>query len=1050
MSSGAQCTSCGATLPAADAKFCMDCGSPQSRPEPSAEVRKTVTLLFTDVSGSTSLGEALDPEALRGVMGRYFEVARAAVERHGGVVEKFVGDAVLAVFGLPEVREDDAVRAVRAAADLQRAMAVLVEELAQTQAVRLAIRTGVNTGPVVTGTDRAGGSFATGDAVNTAARLEQAAQPGEVLLGQATYELVRDAVEVVEVEPLELKGKAGRVRAHRLVAVDAEAEGRTRRHDAPMVGREREARALEDALERTVELGRAHLVTVTGGPGIGKTRLVADFLERAGSRVTVLSGRCLSYGRGITYFPLVQILREGAGLAGTESPEVVRHAVSEVLADLETGERVTDVLLPLLGAGGEPGSAEDTQAAVVAFLERVAMRRPVVVQVDDLHWAEPALLDLLDLVREETADLPLLLVGQARPELLENRPSWGQGATNAVTIGLEPFDTDTVRASVVALLGEGVPLEVEGAVTRWSGGNPLFVQEIVTHLRETGVLVPDGDGWLVVGDLESAGVPATVSALLAARLERLPAVERAVLHAISVVGLELTGPEAAALAGEDAVRVLPALARRDLLRRVRGSAGDSWAFRHVLIRDVAYDALPKAERSRLHAAFADHLDADGGLLGGEGPALVAHHRHQAAKYAAQLAPTAPATVTLADVAAEAAVVAAELVVGKQLEATLELLRDALGLPVTPTLRRALLFTLLLHVESSFRPDLVPEVLQELEKALTDADPGGLERRSLEMSRMATALSRAEPVDTAVLRGIAEEVLREAETVGADVHLQLALLTLTGTYAADARWEPVVELSRAHAGSGRGFGDFIQAWVHAALFHGPRHLSEMVRSVEAARAVALTAAAREGRDIEATVARVAQGDLEAAASLDERIAPDRRALVHVGHRVQLAQALELAGRLAESVELLGEIVEELVEADDLSHASTYLGIQALLSYECGHDLDDVAATVDRAASWTSPYDVVSVALVETGQALVALRRGRLEVAASRLEAALAAIDRSDQLMVQGQVRRLLAEVPRTLGDVAGERRLLAEALDRFDRKGVVTWRTEIVRRLDELT
>lgn len=1051
MFSAAECPACGASLVTATAKFCMECGTPLVPLEPPVEVRKTVTLLFTDVTGSTALGEALDPEALRGLMGRYFAVARAAVERHGGVVEKFVGDAVLAVFGLPDVREDDALRAVRAAADLQAGMAVLADELASAQGVTLAIRTGVNTGPVVTGAERAGGSFATGDAVNTAARLEQAAGPGEVLLGQPTYDLVRDAVEAVEVEPVAAKGKAERVRAHRLVSVDAAAAGRARRPDAPLVGREREVRALEDALERTIELGRGHLVTITGGPGLGKTRLVTDFLERAGSRATVLSGRCLSYGRGITYFPLVQILRDGAGLIGTESPEITKHAVGEVLADLPVGDRLAEVLLPLLGAGGEPGSAEDTHEAVVRFLEQVALRRPVVLQVDDLHWAEPPLLDLLDLVRQETADLPLLLVGQARPELLEQRPSWGQGATNAVTIGLEPFDASATRSSLASMLGEGVPAEVEEAVARWSGGNPLFVEEIVTHLRETGLLLAVDGGWTVIGELESAGVPATVSALLAARLGRLPAAEQSVLQAISVVGLELTNTETTALAGADAERTLSSLVRRDLLRRVRGPLGDTWAFRHVLIREAAYDALPMAERSRLHTVLADHLDADPGQAGGERPAFVAHHRLQAATYAAQLAPHAPATVALADAAAGAAAAATEEVVGKEQSPVADILRDALALPVSMSWRRHLLMSLLAHLETFYLHDQVPEVLDELDVAFADAPKDGLEWRTLEMSRLAVVLNSAEPVDPRPLRAAAEEVYRSAQAAGEPLPLHLSLLALISTYAMEARWEPILALLREHFGTGRrAFADYARSLEHAALFHGPRHLSEILSHAREGAANALTAATRVIRELEVTVTEVALGEPAALASLDERTTPEKMALAsHFWFRLHQAQALELAGRLDESAQVLGGMVVSMIEVEDVTHASTYLAMEALQRYQCGLDATEVAAMIERAATWTSPYDVVSVAMVETGRALTALRRGDHERALSHSSTALSTIDRSDQLLEQASLRRLLAEIPRTLGDVVQEHRLLSEALTLYDRKGVVTWRPEVVERLAQL-
>src|SRR4051794_39876008 len=310
------CDACGADLPST-AKFCPQCGTP-ALGAADRETRRTVTLLFTDVTGSTAMGEQLDAEAYRAVMGRYFTTARTAVERHGGVVEKFVGDAVLAVFGIPEAHEDDALRAVRAADELNHEVAELSVRLTAQLDVRLAIRTGVNTGSVVAGTARAGGSFATGDAVNTAARLEQAAGPGEILLGATTYALVRDAVVAEATEPFLAKGKSEPVPAFRLVRVLDAARGRRGREDVALVGRARESRVLDDAFTRIVASGRSHQVTTLGPAGIGKSRLTGDFLARVGNQATVARGRCLSYGQGITYWPLVQALRDALHLSGTE------------------------------------------------------------------------------------------------------------------------------------------------------------------------------------------------------------------------------------------------------------------------------------------------------------------------------------------------------------------------------------------------------------------------------------------------------------------------------------------------------------------------------------------------------------------------------------------------------------------------------------------------------------------------------------------------------------------------------------------------------------
>jgi len=432
------------------ARFCPACGAPVVVAE--AEVRKTVTLLFCDVAGSTALGERLDPEALRGVMSRYFAAAREAVLRHGGTVEKFVGDAVLAVFGIPEVREDDALRAVRAAAELRDCLADLSQELMGSMGIELAVRTGVNTGSVVAGSAHAGGSFATGDAVNTAARLEQAAAPGEVLIGASTLWLVRDAVEVEAVAPLAVKGKAEPLAAYRLVQVLDSERGRSRHPDAALVGRGRESLALADALARTTQDGRGRLVTVLGPAGMGKTRLVEHFLAGLGQDVQVLRGRCVSYGRGITFWPIVQLLRQAAGLIGEETPESTEKALLALMDTAPDKGAVVAVLLPLLGLGGEPGGADEIFWAVRGVLEHLAGHGPLVVSVEDIHWAEPTLLDLLERLREEARDVPLLIVCQARPELLEQRPGWGGGALNAITFLLEPLTGGHTAALLEGLL----------------------------------------------------------------------------------------------------------------------------------------------------------------------------------------------------------------------------------------------------------------------------------------------------------------------------------------------------------------------------------------------------------------------------------------------------------------------------------------------------------------------------------------------------------------------------------------------------------------------
>ncbi len=393
-------------------RFCGACGTELAPAAAPRQVRKTVTIVFCDVTGSTALGERLDPEALRRTMGRYFEEIRAVVERHGGLVEKFIGDAVMAVFGIPTAHEDDAVRAVRAVAEIRERLQALGEELA----VSLSFRTGVNTGEVVAGE---GETLVTGDAVNVAARFEQAAAAGEILIGAETYRLVRNAVTVEAVEPLELKGKAEPVPAYRLVAVDPLAPGSARHLDVPIVGRVREQSRLLDDFEDVVSGGSCHLFTLLGPAGVGKSRLVQQFLSDVAGRAEVWSSRCLHYGDDITYWPLVEMLIQ----MGVEPDAVI---------------------------GGSPA---ETQLAFRRLLEERATLQPQILLLDDLHWAEALFLDLVEHIADWSRDAPILLLCVARPELLETRQGWGGGKLNATTILLEPLsaeDSDELIARLAA------------------------------------------------------------------------------------------------------------------------------------------------------------------------------------------------------------------------------------------------------------------------------------------------------------------------------------------------------------------------------------------------------------------------------------------------------------------------------------------------------------------------------------------------------------------------------------------------------------------------
>ena len=454
--------------------LCCRTGSPV----PGREQRKTVTVLFCDVTGSTELGERLDPEALRALLARYFERTKTIVERHGGTVEKFIGDAVMAVFGVPVLHEDDALRALRAAVEIRDAFPELGIEG----------RVGVATGEVVTGTEE---RLATGDAVNIAARLEQAARPGEILIGWESYRLTRDAAEVEKLEPLELKGKARPVAAYRLLSVHGE-EGFRRHGLAPMVGRAREQRQLASVWERTTSERACELFTILGAAGVGKSRLVAEFLDSLDDTL-IVRGRCLPYGEGITYWPVAEVLGQ---LPEAEPEPVAAETIRALLGDKQL---VT--------------SSEEIAWAFRKHLEVVASDRPLVCVFDDLHWGEETFLDLVEHVADLSRGTPILLLCMARPDLLDRRTGWGGGKINTTTVLLEPLSSEESERLIANLadLDESLRTRVREAAE----GNPLFVEEMVALLEESG-------GGTVM-------VPPTIQALLAARLDQLDSAERAVL-----------------------------------------------------------------------------------------------------------------------------------------------------------------------------------------------------------------------------------------------------------------------------------------------------------------------------------------------------------------------------------------------------------------------------------------------------------------------------------------------------------------------------------------
>ena len=564
------------------------------------------------------MGERLDPESVRAVMSRYFDTMRRVLERHGGTVEKFIGDAVMAVFGIPALREDDALRAVRAADEMRAALAELNRELMIEWGVSIASRTGVNTGEVVAGDTATGATLATGDAVNVAARLEQSAQAGQILIGEPTFRLVRDAVLVDQVQPLALKGKSQALAAYQLVAVTPPTSTARISTVVPMVGRARELELLVEAFERARKEGQVHLVTVVGAPGVGKSRLLAEGLRAIDGDAVVLRGRCLSYGEGITYWPVAEAVRAAAGIEESDAPLGARSKIAALVGRREDAVRVVDAVAGAIGLTETPAEAAEMSWAIRTVFDTVAQARAVVLVLEDIHWAEPALLNLVEDLAHR-AKGPLLIVCLARPELLESRQDWTAKIQGASIIRLEPLSARDSAELIHRVLGRmNLPNDGRDRISDVAAGNPLFVEELLAMLMEDGALRNDSGTWVPAADLTTMGIPPTISALLAARLDRLSRDERPVLETGSVMGLEfyrgalgeLVPRELGPALGE----LLLALARRDLIGPGdSGFAGqEAFRFRHVLIRDAAYEALPKSTRAELHEGFGSWLE---GILG---------------------------------------------------------------------------------------------------------------------------------------------------------------------------------------------------------------------------------------------------------------------------------------------------------------------------------------------------------------------------------------------------------------------------------------------------
>jgi class 3 adenylate cyclase/tetratricopeptide (TPR) repeat protein len=983
------CASCGHEN-SESAKFCEQCGfSLATSPGRAQEQRKTVTVLFCDLAGSTALGETLDAERLRTLLARYFERMQSIVEGHGGSVEKFIGDAVMAVFGVPVLHEDDALRAVRAAVEMREALPEL----------GLQGRIGVMTGEVVTGTEE---RLATGDAVNVAARLEQAAQPGEVLIGQPTLRLVREAVEVEQVEPLELKGKAEPIPAHRLLQIREMPE---RRHVPLFVGRERELALFREAWEGVRIEHRCELVTVVGEAGVGKSRLAAEVL--ASIDATVVRARCLPYGEGITYWPVVEVLTQ--------------------LDLLPQEEAAAGAIRSLLGETELATSAEEIAWAFRKTLEQAAAKLPLMVIFDDIQWGQETFLDLIEHVALLSSGASILLLCIGRPELTERRPAW------PVTLRLGPLGDEDVDE----LMRARIPDDLREKIARAAGGNPLFIEEMLAMAGEAE---------------DEVVVPPTLRALLAARLDQLETAERSVLERGAVEG-EIFHRGAVQALGADETQVTPrlaALVRKELIRPYKAQlAGeDGFRFRHLLIRDAAYDALPKAVRAELHQRFGAWLEEHGIELV-ELDEILGYHLEQACRYHVELG--LPIDDELAAAARDRLTAAGRRALFRgDTGAAVSLLERAAAL-VPPTEIDVALETDL--VDALFWAGRSRDALRRADSLAKRASAAGDRVGELcGRVKAGTLRTNLEPEGaTEKLAALVEQALPEFEAADDDLARQIGYSALGQVGLVRAQYDAMADAyDKAFAHAQRAGLPGEVAWRSGARFFGTTPISDVLAWLDEQEAQWPRHSSLRA-DRAGALAMLGRFD-QARAILTEVRAElaDRGGGFELASVTGLGSAFVelLAGDAIAAVEFGEEGCRMLEEMGEKGFLSTFAGNLAQALYAADR-LEEADAWASRGAQLGASDDVVTQMLWRQVKAKVLARRSD-NAGAERLGREAVAIGQTtDMLDQQGDAYADLGEVLFLTGNPDEAAAALEQALERYERKGNRVSAQRVQVRLTEL-
>jgi predicted ATPase/class 3 adenylate cyclase len=1028
-------------------RLCGFCGTPLAAPAPAQEERKVVTVFFSDLKGSTNLGEQLDPESLREVMTRYFDSMTEVLIRHGATIEKFIGDAIMAVFGLPKLHEDDALRAVRAANETRAALVALNENLQRSYGVQLTNRTGVNTGEVVAGDPTGGQRLVTGDVVNVAARLEQAAPENEVLIGDLTYRLVRDAVTVEAVEPLELKGKAERVPAFRLLDVSDAVAGYQRRQDAPLVGRELELTQLHNIYRSAIAEGGCRMATVIADAGVGKSRLIQEFAAPLEVGATVLRGRCLPYGQGITFWPLVEAAREAGAIEPDDSPADAIAKLGGVTGD----PKITARLAAAIGLSSDSFPVEEIFWAARRFLEVMGRDRPVVVVIDDIHWAEATFLELILNLLETVEGASVLLLCTSRHDILETHPDWATDARSERII-LQPLtDTDAGRV-VQGLLGDaGIAGAAQERIVRASEGNPLFVEQMLSMLIDNGVLHLTDGRWEAASDLAELQVPPTIQALLSARLDLLGRDERAVIEPASVIGVVFARAAVTELSPEPIRPAVPnhleSMTRKQLIRPGPATTPEDAGYRfgHILIRDAAYGGLLKRARATFHERFVDWADEVNRRQGREQEyeEILGYHLEQAYRYLSELGTIDDHVQALgARASAKLASAGRRAFARGDVRAAVNLLRRAAG---------------------TLQPDQLPHLrlLPDLGEALMET--GEFDEAELVLNR---AMTGAEAIGDAslaaeaqLLRLLVEQYSFEGEDWSSRVtaavegatpiferdknhpglalaaRLQVGLHGTANRYGqAAAASEQVIEHAR-QAGDARLERRGAVGYAISALY-GPTPVAEAIERSEQLVSEVTGDRRTEGQLCRALAVLYAmRGDFDKARGTyahAEALLRELGGFVAASGSLESAQIEILAGDLAAAEAALRDDYQALETMGERYLLSSVAGLLARVLYEQGRfdEADELSRTVENLSS---AEDIDAQALWRGVRGKVLARRGESGQATRLIEEMLALRRQAESPDLEAEALADLAEVQR-LGGGVGWQATLAAAVAGYQRKG----------------